>query len=75
MIRCGLCNKEVTDWEQHVLSKEHIENLGNNEKLQQAFKDSQDELLKTIHENPDEQGLEPSPLLKKNKSKDNQKEK
>ena len=67
MIRCGLCDKEVDDWEQHVISKEHIENLGDEKKLQRTFKDSQSELLKTIHENPDEQGLKPSPFLKKKK--------
>ena len=68
MIRCGLCNHEVDDWNTHKISEEHIKNLGDKTKLTEAFNRSQGELLKLLHEE-NEQGLEPAPLLKKRAKK------
>ena len=38
MIRCGICDKEVDDWDKHAKSKEHLENINNFEHMDEVFK-------------------------------------
>ena len=47
---CGLCKKEVDDWEEHVKTKEHQSNLQNPRKILAALVESQSGTFKAIKE-------------------------
>ena len=54
---CGLCKKEVGDWEEHVKSEEHQKNIANPQKIMEAYAESQAEtcaVIKMIEEEEEE---------------------
>jgi hypothetical protein len=57
---CGLCQKEVDDWDEHKRSKEHQDNLKNPEKIMAAFMESQASTFELIKKIEDENVGDPN---------------
>ena len=57
-LHCGLCKKEVENWEEHVKNEEHKRNLANPANILEAVAESQAmtfKLFKEIEEEVDEE--------------------